>query len=294
MSDDFSLSKRALLVKLSVPSAQSRRKDVGQSEESASRAGADAGLVSTVVSVIPPEYAKPITSAGRRVSEENKLLTLAWDDDGGRILPVDVQVAHAAEMQRFIPEFNREVEKFAENLPAIKQAAKNRLGTMFREENYESPDAFRARMKIRLNYYPIPQKDDFRVDLDADSISWLRSSLEDDVNERLKSAMDGLKARMAVSVEEFITRLSKFEERMNADGDMEIVHNVRSSLITNVSDLVKLVPGLNITKDDEITNLNREMARVCCTYSIQKLRASPDARKIALRDAQDLLNKMKS
>ena len=81
------LSERAMLVSLSVSIWSARKHDVRISDKVAAEHGADRSMGRYAKHLIPRDLLAAVTAANTALREHHNLNTLAWGDDGTRILP---------------------------------------------------------------------------------------------------------------------------------------------------------------------------------------------------------------
>lgn len=290
---DFGLRNRAMLVRLKVPTAKSTRKSKSLSNEIAVSHDADPDLISAVVDIMPKEFIQSIETVGRKLYSENKRLTLPWGDDNARILTTELMDNHSGILGPMIRDFHDEADGLVHNLPALIEAARIRLKTAFDPSAYPSQQALKSHLRISLHYAPIPESTDFRLNLDAGAIDYLKESLENDIKDNVEKAVASVKNRMIEVVETYVDRLSKVKNVVDEKGKPRMDGFVRSSITKNVQMLIDVVPGLNITGDPEITSFARELAVKLCAYEADTLNESEYVREAVLKQARDLLARMK-
>lgn len=295
--NDLNITKRGLLCRVSMPSIQSRRKHKDETAKVAADNNADSAMVSVTIALVPSEFADKISAASQRVRNAHRILSLPWDDMGGRIIPIAMMEKHSAEMQSKIAEYHAEVENYVSNIDAMKAAAKIRLGPLFAEDAYDTADAARAKLQARVSYYPLPDAHDFRVDLDNDQIDYLRQSLDTEMRERFDASVQDIKNRMITVTEQFIDRVSSYHETTVTDkhgkSKTRVDRSFRDSVVSNIEALLDIVPGLNITNNMEVVTLARQTKTALCTYQAATLRASPSIRSEVIAKARALLQSLR-
>ena len=65
-----------------------------------------------------------------------------------------------------------------------------------------------------------------------------------------------------------------------------------ATLVTNVADLVELLPRLNVTDDAELNRFAAEIKNRVCCYSAKDLKKNEDLRVSTAGDAAQLLSQM--
>lgn len=295
MSDNkFGIRSRAILVKVSVPGAQSKRKSDTATRQLATAMNADESAISCVVNIMPDEYVNAVNAASSRIRAENYMMTSPWGDDKARIMSIDFLEKHRASLNNLIPAYKAEVERMADSMPAIIQAAKFRLGEAFDEAMFPTPEQFKAKMQVSIRYYPIPAGEDFRVNLDEDTISYMRQELENEITQRVSDSIADVKNRLVKVVSSYIERLEKVSNYRDASGKRRVAGHVRSSITGNIQDLIDVIPALNITDDQEVVKLSNQLRADLCTYSAETLNDSQQVREAMISKAKQILKQLNS
>ena len=291
-ANDYAINKRAMLVRVRVPGIQSNRKSRELTEKSAADANANEEMISTLVKTMPIAYVRNLQSIASTIGKEHRRLSLPWGDDKSRIITTDLYDTHRGHMERLIPEFHAEADRLVDNFPAIKEAAKLQLQSAFDESMYPSADNLRSNLRVKLTYCPLPASSDFRVNLDIDTIEYIRSSIEMDVEDKIQNATRDVRNRMVDVVQDFIDRVGKVKEVVK-DGDSVTEGRVRSSVVKNIIELVNIIPGLNVTNDPDIDLLSHELSRQLCQYNAETINDDAGVRLALMWKAKELLAKMK-
>jgi hypothetical protein len=93
------LSERAMLVSLSVSIWSARKHDVRISDKVAAEHGADRSMGRYAKHLIPRDLLAAVNAANAALREHHNLNTLAWGDDGTRILPAANYLGYQAQQQ---------------------------------------------------------------------------------------------------------------------------------------------------------------------------------------------------
>ncbi len=95
-------------------------------------------------------------------------ITLPWSDEGFRLLPSDFYFGLMARMREFEASFEQGVESFLAVYPQYIDQVRPDLNGLFREEDYPTVDKLREKFGVKLEILPIPQGNDFRVQMSAE------------------------------------------------------------------------------------------------------------------------------
>ncbi len=190
---------------------------------------------------------EPISRLVARIRESHYFNTYSWADSGARLLPTALFMEYSTMMRQYKDQFHKLVSDMLTQYPYEVQLARARLGTMYDPGDYPDPLDLNDRFAIKLEFTPVPDAEDFRVDLPAEAQIELRASVTQAVADRQADAVKACYSRIFDVV-------SKIEERLS---DPDAVF--KDSLITNAIELCRILDALNITDDQDITYIIREM-----------------------------------
>ena len=108
---------------------------------------------------------------------------------------------------------------------------------LFRIEDYPSKEAPQGRFGIRHRIVPVPDADHFMAKLASDDTERVKRDIEHQIEERLHDAVGDLYRRLGEAVE-------RVSDRLQEDGEAKPLV-FRDSMISNIRDLVDVVPRLN-------------------------------------------------
>ena len=181
---------------------------------------------------------------------------------------------YTTEIRKFKAQYQALVNDLVAAYPAEVQAARNRLGTMYDPDDYPEAYELHSRFDINVEFIPVPDAKDFRVDVSEEAAAEIRLQITESVNARQTQAVKDCYRRVQDVV-------SKLYERLSVEDAV-----FKDSLINNARDLMAVLPGLNITQDPELDALHQEISALL--VSPQTLRNNPAARK-ATADAADAI-----
>ena len=139
----------------------------------------------------------------------------------------------------------RQRARFIEDYDDYVDQARLDLGKLFRIEDYPSKeDDLQGKFAIRYRITPVPDADHFIAQLASDDTERVKRDIERHIEEQLHGAVGDLYRRFGEAVE-------RVSERLNEDDDGKPLV-FRDTMISNIRDLVDVVPRLNIFGDDEL------------------------------------------
>ena len=173
--------------------------------------------------------------------------SLPWDDKGARLLTV-ANYEHYTELMDALRErVVRQRARFIEDYDDYIDQARLDLGKLFRIEDYPSKEDLQGKFAIRYCITPVPDADHFIAQLASDDTERVKRDIERHVEEQLHGAVGDLYRRIGEAVE-------RVSERLREDDDGKPLV-FRDTMISNIRDLVDVVPRLNIFGDETLARL---------------------------------------
>jgi hypothetical protein len=283
------LGERAMLVSLSVSIWSARKHDVRISDKVAAEHGADRSMGRYAKHLIPREPLAAVNAANTALREHHNLNTLAWGDDGTRILPAANYLEYQAQQQTLDDGFGRAVRDFVASYPAYVETARSALNGLFDPQDYPAPDRINSKFAVRRHFLPVAQPDDFRVRLGDAEVARIRAEIEGHTADLVANANRDLWQRVQAVTSRLVERLSVFEVDP-ANGSR--VHPFRDSLIENVRALLEIMPRLNITGDARIEQVRQDLAERVACHEPEVLREDSALRAEVVDAASGILARM--
>ena len=274
------LTEKAMLVKLSICKWSARKYDRKVSKEVADQYGTDQDRGRYNKVLIAQEAIKAIGQAEGAARTFHYEQTLPWKDDGARILPAANFSHYSAEMRKFKAEFQNQVMAFLGNYPDLVSDARVQLTGLFDAADYPDREKIQSKFSFEVEVDPLPTGADFRVDLQAGEVDRIKA----DITARLELAQ---RDAMADCFNRLHDVVRKAAEKLT---DKTAIF--RDSLITNIQDLVDLLPRLNLTGDPRLETLRQEVADKLLGYEPDHLRKNAFARQETANAANDILAAM--
>ena len=272
------IQNTAMLVSLSISSWGGRKQDKKVTAEVEAAHGArDSGKFNKVL--VGKALLEPIGNVISRARAAHYHNTLPWTDDGRRILPSKNFMGCTTELRTLKTEFDTAVRNMISAYPAEVQTARVRLGSMYDPGDYPDPADIASRFDFKVEFEPIPDAKDFRVDVSAEALDELKDSVTHTVVMRQAKAMESCYSRLREVV-------SKVEQRLSVPDAI-----FKDSLIQNVIDECSIMDGLNITNDERLTRLVADI-QACLIVPPQTIRNSPTTRVRIAVDAALILQRI--
>lgn len=207
-------------------------------------------------------------------------ITLPWSDEGYRLLPAHFYFELTTKMREFEQAFAQQVEEFLAVYPSYIEQVRPELNGLFREEDYPSTEKLRNKFGVKLEVLPIPSGNDFRVTLSEEEQARVAREIDENVRQSLQKGTEDLWARLKGVVAHMVDRLNEPDSRFHA------------SLVTNIGELVDLLPRLNVNQDEELNRFAGEIRDRLCGFTARDLKKNEILRAATANDAAEILTKM--
>jgi hypothetical protein len=207
-------------------------------------------------------------------------ITLPWSDEGFRLLPSNFYFDLTERMRKFEASFEQGVDSFLAVYPQYIDQVRPELNGLFRGEDYPSTEKLRTKFGVKLEILPIPSGTDFRVQMSAEEQARVSREIDANVRESLMRGTEDLWKRLREVVAHMVDRLSEPESRFHG------------SLVTNVMDLVEILPGLNVNGDADLNRFAEQIKHSLCNHTAQDLKKHGLLRVATAADAANIVAEM--
>jgi hypothetical protein len=286
------LNEAAMLVCLSTHGWGNRIVAKEEANKTADTHQAQHGMFFTTKKLVPKEAISDVTTAFARFKVFHYENTLPWLDNGYRILPATNYLPYVAAARELKEKAMTAVDKFLTVYPSVRDLAKKRLGTAFRETDYPSSAALKRRWAIEINFVPLPDKNDFRADIPAKELLAISQNIDEQVQHALANAQTDLFQRLYDVVAAMRDKVAGYRVVDGKGGKRKVEKAFRDSAISNIRELCELLPKLNFTNDPALTRLTAEVMKDFGNQDPEALREDELLRSTAVSKANAILKKM--
>ena len=273
----MSIKNHALLVSLTVNKPQMTQKD--------SKATADAESANQAHNagqyrkdLYPKALVQPILtveSSARAFIERN---TYMWSR-GEYLLPTAKFMDFAARIGKFELEFNQSVTAFLNNWSNVMHQAQQAQGALFDANAYPDLSDLKADFRFRVNYRPVTDAGDFRVQLQEEELSSLRQQVEASTQESmaavLREPLERLRAVVAKLNEVTGKPMREVVDKKTGVADIR-APIFRDSVVDNITEEIGMLHAFAAILPDNILSIARQVADT--TPHPQSLRDDPEKR----------------
>jgi hypothetical protein len=280
------IRKQLLCLSFNMSCWEARRQDKKVNGEVAASHGTAAGVGRYNKDLLPDaaehQAILKLRNAWRVWHYEN---TLPWGNDGSRVIHSMAFIDYTNEYRAYKHKFEQACEDFYARYPALVAEAEFKLNTLFNAADYPPVEIVKDRFDVRLNVYPMPNAEDFRIieGIPQEEVERLRSEAVSGIEEQVTTAVKELWGRLHSVVTAMQARLET-----GTDGKPLKFHD---TLVSNIEDLLDKVPQLNLTGDDAITTMTQDM-RALIKHQPATLREDVQVRNEVAAKARALAKRM--
>jgi hypothetical protein len=276
------LSRKAVLVAVSISMWTARKLDRKITDEVNKEHGAtqDAGRYNKLLieSKRLADLTK-ISSAGRALHYEQ---TLPWADEGPRVLPNARFEDFCNKFRKLKREFDAAADDFERAYPEAIEERKRALNGMFKAADYPTPGDIRSKFAFEMKVLPFPDAQDFRADLDADTVADIRAEIE-------KTTVNVADEVLKATTERIVKAVGHMAEKLKEYDNPKKKSFFLDSLVENVRDLAELLPAFNLTEDPALTAITDRIKKELCVEDAQALRDKKTVRKQVRASADQIV-----
>jgi hypothetical protein len=210
---------------------------------------------------------------------------------GEYLLPTAKFMEFTERIGKYQVEFDQCVTAFLNNWSNVMQQAQTSQGELFDANAYPDLTDLKNDFRFRVNYRPVTDAGDFRVQMQDDEMDALRAEVEtatrESMNNMLRAPLERLK--------EVVQRLHE----VTAKGDREVLNKktgvidlrppiFRDSVVDNIMEEINLLHAFADVMPDNVLAIAKEIADT--TPHPQQLRDNPVARQEVNTQTAALLN----
>jgi len=260
-----SLSSAAMLVELSISVWTGRKKDKRATADVSMSNHAKSG-VAAVNKKLMADCAEldAIQKFAASVRTFHYSATLPWTDTGIRCNPTVKFFGYHEQITAFEAEYWRLVDDFLAAYQWEVDRAQASLGAMFHRDDYPTADALRNKFAFRINYIPMPEAGDFRLDIGNEAQQQLKEQYENYFETRIKQATADVYQRFAERVQRLISSMDWTEG--------EKPKRMYQSTFDAVCELIDAMQAFNLTGDTTMKALRNQLAMVMDGVTLESIK----------------------
>jgi hypothetical protein len=281
----MSISSSAVLAELNISIWTANKLDKGATDSVLASNSASSGSAQVRKNLMAgSNKRKKIADYGARARLYHNQTTLPWSDKGSRLLPTSLFMEYKQNMNTIERTMNAMIDDFFLSYDDLVLDAKIHLGSLFNANDYPSIHGLRDKFGFKLVFSPLPESNDFRLDIPQQDMQELSSKYESAFNDRLNDAMQENWSKLHKT-------LTHMSEKLTETEDENSVKRYHDSLVTNATELCGLLTHLNITKDPKLEEARRSLELTMLGVGIEDIKDSPVVRSNVKNKVDEILNK---
>lgn len=271
-----SLSEVAMLVKPHIATPGTTKKDKEISDETNTRYEAESGgaFIKKIIKNATLQECKVLVQQARVY---HRRMTHAWLFDGTGLLSVMMHPDYMKAMREFEQKFESLANQFVKEYPEIIKGERSRLKKMWKPGDYPSVESMRRRFRFKVSIFPIPEKEDFRMNVRDSEINRMVDEMNKEKEEVIKTAIDTSFHRLYKKVKHMVDRIDDEEGRFH------------DSNVTNIADLCDILKKMNFMQDSKLDEMISEIERSLLSFEPKKIRKDAKVRKEVGKKAKAIL-----
>jgi hypothetical protein len=278
------LSRKAVLVAVNISQWGARKLDRKVTRETNEKyhASQDAGRYNKLL--IEQEHLAEITGIISKARALHYKLTLPWVDKGPRILPNVLFSKFAEEFRELKREFEVAADKFARGYPDFVEERKGKINGLFNPKDYPAQSEIRSKFDLDHQIVAFPDEQDFRADLDEDTLDDIRAELARTSGGVVDNTLKAAAAEIIEKVGHMSEKLAEYKN--GPEGEKRFFSG---SLVENVRELAGLLPAFNLTNDPNLAHITNRILKELCVEDAKELRKNDEARATVQKSADEIV-----
>lgn len=280
------VADRAMLVDLTVHLWGARKSDRAAAQAVTDRYGNLNSMGKYLKCLVDPSRLEVLRRIATSAAEENRRRTLPWLDGGARILSSAGYLDYVSAMNAFRGQWDPALDEFAADYSLMVAEAKFALAGLFNQADYPQAHRIRERFSFDTHFAGIGTDvaQDFRIAIGDAETARMRAAIQHDIEAATEAAMRDVATRIRDVVGKLATGLPSYTGGRAG--------RFNDTLVSNIRDLVAVLPSLNLTRDPAIDAITSRMAQELCTREAADLRESASAREVTAKAADAILADM--
>jgi hypothetical protein len=162
----MSISSSAVLAELNISIWTANKLDKGATDSMLASNSASSGSAQVRKNLMAgSNKRKRIADYGARARLYHNQTTLPWSDKGSRLSPTSLFMEYKQNMNTIERNMNAMIQDFFTSYDDLVLDAKLHLGSLFNATDYPSIDSLKEKFAFKLVFSPLPESNDFRLDI---------------------------------------------------------------------------------------------------------------------------------
>tara|TARA_R110002110_G_C13273746_1_gene701939 strand:- start:47 stop:961 length:915 start_codon:yes stop_codon:yes gene_type:complete len=240
------LASSAMLVEVNISNWTGRKKDKRASADVTTANHADKGVANVNKKLLANnDDLRAIQTHVTAMRGLHAAMTMPWSNSGLRLLPTAQYFKYSQAMSEMQNEFWSLVNAFLAKYNDAVIDVQLKLGDLFSYDDYPTLIALQCKFGFGINYMPLPDAGDFRVDIGNDALTEVQEKYNEFYSAQYERAMGDVWQRLHKSLAGMSERLD-----YSSKEDKKVF---RDSLVGNVNDMIELLRVCNVTQSTQMS-----------------------------------------
>ena len=281
------LASSAMLVELNISNWSGRKKDNRASADVTSQNYAATGVANVNKKLLADNAdLKAIQTHVTAMRNMHAAMTMPWSNSGLRLLPTAQYFKYTGAMSDMENKFWDLVSAFLINYHDAVIDVQMLLGDLFSRDDYPTAEELQRKYRVHINYMPLPDAGDFRVDISNEALREVKEQYADFYTTQYNTAMNDVWTRLHKA-------LTNMSERLDY-GSKEDKKVFRDSLVGNVNDMVELLRVCNVTSSPQMAQMADKLEEAMAGVTPDGLREDDTFRAETKRAVDDAIKSLPS
>ena len=289
-----SIASAAMLVDLSISQWAGIRRDKAASAKVADDNGAKRGVASVTKKLLGdcPEL-KAISDFVAMVrTGTHHEMTMPWSNSGLRLLPTAKFFDYQADVTAKQGKFAELVKEFLLSYEWARAEAKAALGSLFNDKEYPTTDVLARKFRFVVNYVPVPETGDWRVNMGRETVDVLSKHYADYYEEQSRKTASTL---LAQTLDPLLRMSEKLADPVAGDkANSRGIKTFRDSLVENVVNMIDRLETYNITNDPTLRDVRFKLQQVMDGITPDALREDDFLRRETKKKVDEVIASLPS
>ena len=281
------LASAAMLVELNISNWAGRKKDNRASADVTSQNYAATGVANVNKKLLANNAdLKAIQTHVTAMRNMHAAMTMPWSNSGLRLLPTAQYFKYTGAMSDMENKFWDLVNAFLGKYNDAVIDVQMLLGDLFSRDDYPTAEELQRKYRVHINYMPLPDAGDFRVDISNEALREVKEQYADFYTTQYNTAMNDVWTRLHKA-------LTNMSERLDY-GSKEDKKVFRDSLVGNVNDMVELLRVCNVTSSPQMAQMADKLEEAMAGVTPDGLREDDTFRAETKRAVDDAIKSLPS
>lgn len=277
------IGNKAMLAELTIRKWGASKSDRKASNEFAASKHSNPTMSKVTKTLLQSPHLVGFDQLGNAARNVHYNFTMPWLDNGMRILPTKKFLEYGRSIKDISDRSAVCIDNFCESYEELIKSAEGQLGGLFNITDYPAVEKVREKFGIQMRFLPIPQENDWRVDLGEEDVKRLQEELKVTFGDSQNRAIDDL-------VEKVRERLERLQMVLADPDDMSFKRRLRENHISGLVELPDFIDTMNVFDNQKLSNLAESLAtKLDFNFDADGLKDDPALKARVLMNVNELL-----